>query len=153
MERYAEKDKKAAIIYTSTHHGNTKKLIDAIVAKHEVTLIDATKETKADLNEFDIIGIASGIYFGNFHKSIISFVEDNLPDEKKVFLMSTYGNATGEKEIRSVLKAKKAEIAGSYGCKGYDTFGPFKLVGGIAKGHPTEEELQGTVNFFEGLLT
>jgi len=37
---------------------------------------------------------------------------------------------------------------GSYGCRGYDTYGPFKLVGGIAKGHPTEEEIDGAVAFY-----
>ena len=31
---------KTAIIYYSRHHGNTKKLIDAIAAKHDVTVID-----------------------------------------------------------------------------------------------------------------
>ena len=33
----------------------------------------------------------------------------------------------------------------------YDTFGPFKLVGGIAKGHPDEEDIKNTVEFVKGL--
>ena len=37
-ERYMS----TAIIYYSKHHGNTKKLLDAIAAKYEVTLIDVT---------------------------------------------------------------------------------------------------------------
>ena len=36
-------------------------------------------------------------------------------------------------------------------CLGYDTFGPFKLVGGIAKGHPTEAEIKGAVEFYQAL--
>ena len=35
--------------------------------------------------------------------------------------------------------------------KGYDTFGPFKLMGGIAKGHPDEEDIKNTVEFVKGL--
>lgn len=35
---------KVAIAYYSQHHGNTKKLLDAIAEKHEVTLIDVTKK-------------------------------------------------------------------------------------------------------------
>ena len=31
-----------AIVYYSRHHGNTKKLLDAIARDNEVTLIDAT---------------------------------------------------------------------------------------------------------------
>ena len=34
---------KTAIVYASTHHGNTKKLLDAIAAAYEVDLIDAVK--------------------------------------------------------------------------------------------------------------
>lgn len=34
---------KTAIVYYSTHHGNTKKLLDAIAEKNEVALIDLTK--------------------------------------------------------------------------------------------------------------
>lgn len=44
----------------------------------------------------------------------------------------------------SGLLKKKAEISS---CPGYDTFGPFKLVGGIKKGHPNEAEIDAAVNF------
>ena len=40
----------------------------------------------------------------------------------------------------------------AYGCLGYDTFGPFKWIGGIAKGHPTQEECREAAAFFQGLL-
>ena len=46
-----------AIIYYSKHHGNTKKLLDAIAAKDEVTLIDVTTDPIEDLSPFDRIGI------------------------------------------------------------------------------------------------
>ena len=35
---------KTAIVYYSKHHGNTKKLLDAIAAENEVTLIDVTEQ-------------------------------------------------------------------------------------------------------------
>ena len=37
---------KTAIVYVSTHHGNTKRLVDAIEAKREVTLIDGTAQNE-----------------------------------------------------------------------------------------------------------
>ena len=33
----------------------------------------------------------------------------------------------------------------------YDTFGPFKLVGGIAKGHPDDKDIQNAVEFVKNL--
>jgi len=43
--------------------------------------------------------------------------------------------------------SKGAQLAGEYSCPGFDTFGPFKLVGGIVKGHPSEEDIAGAVDF------
>ena len=62
---------KTAIIYYSRHHGNTKKLLDEIARKFDVTLIDAAETDNADLTEYDVIGFASGIYYSKFHKSVL----------------------------------------------------------------------------------
>lgn len=40
------------------------------------------------------------------------------------------------------MDKKRSKVIGKFGCRGYDTFGPFKLVGGIAKGHPNEEDIK-----------
>ena len=52
---------KTAIIYVSIHHGNTKKVVDAIASEYEVDLIDAAQVEMANLAEYDLIGFASGI--------------------------------------------------------------------------------------------
>ena len=49
---------KTAIIYTSVHHGNTKKIIDEIAKTNEVDLIDATQVTEKDLSGYDLIAVA-----------------------------------------------------------------------------------------------
>ena len=41
--------KKTVIIYASTHHKNTYKLVKAISDKHNVDIIDATQQSSADL--------------------------------------------------------------------------------------------------------
>ena len=118
---------KTAIVYYSEHHGNTKKLLDAIAAEHEVTLIDVTKQPPADLSGYDRIGLASGIYYSSFAGQLLDYAREHLPEQKNC------------REI------------GSYRCQGFDTFGPFKLVGGLAKGHPTEAEISAAVSFYAGL--
>jgi flavodoxin len=47
---------KAAIIYASVHHENTKKVVEAIAGENVVDLIDATKEKERDLSGYDLIG-------------------------------------------------------------------------------------------------
>lgn len=144
---------KTAIVYYSAHHGNTKKLIDAIAAKHDLTLVNAAREDSCDLSEFELVGFASGIYYSKFHKSVLLMAKDKLPEGKKVFFLYTYGAKKDgyTKAIREAVAGKNAEIVGEYGCFGFNTFGPFKLVGGMAKGHPDESEIAGAVSFFEGL--
>ena len=142
---------KKAIIYASVHHGNTKKIVDAIAASSEVELIDATQVKEKDLSGYDRIGFASGIYYGKFHQAVLNFASVNLPTNKNIFLICTYGGTAVWKSMEEIVAAKKANIIGRYACKGYDTFGPFKLVGGIAKGHPDADEIARAVRFYEGL--
>ena len=145
---------KTAVVYYSRHHGNTKKVLDAIAQKFDITFIDASKTESADLGEYDLIGFASGIYYSKFHKSVLQFAEKNLPRMKKVFFIYTYG---AEKKgytdaITKAVDLKGADILGEYGCPGFDSFGPFKLIGGIAKGRPSQEDLDNAVRFYESIL-
>ena len=142
---------KVAIAYYSQHHGNTKKLLDAIAEKYEVTLIDVTRKQEYDLRDYDLIGFASGVYYGKLAKQLVSFAQINLPDGKDFFVLYTFGGAGKDvdAELMEVADKRHCKRVGSYNCFGFDTFGPFKLVGGIAKGHPDEEEIEGAVNFYK----
>lgn len=144
---------KTAIVYYSKHHGNTKKLVDAIAAKWSVTLIDAAAKSDEDLSAYDRIGFASGVYYSKLHKSVVKYLESGLPTGKKVFFLYTCGALKDSytKSVKEAAAAKGCECLGEYGCLGFDSFGPFKLIGGIAKGHPNTEELQKAVEFYEGL--
>ncbi len=144
---------KIAIVYYSKHHGNTKKLLDAIAAENEVTLIDVTAQHATNLEGYDRIGFASGIYYSSFAKQILEYAKTHLPEGKEVFYIYTHGAPKGDflKAIREIADSKNCREIGEYRCQGFDTFGPFKLVGGIAKGHPTEEEIRAAVEFYQKL--
>ena len=78
-----------AIVYASVHHGNTGKLVKSIAEECQVDLIDAVKQSDADLSRYDMIGFASGIYFSKFHQSILKFAEKNLPDAPRLYISET----------------------------------------------------------------
>ena len=145
---------RTAIVYYSQHHGNTKKLLDAISdADISVTLINAAEKIEVDLRDYDRIGLASGISYSRFAKPLLNFASINLPAQKPVFFIATCGSPRKNyfDEIKQLAKSRDCTDLGSYLCTGYDTFGPFKLIGGLKKGHPTEEEIQGAVDFYNGL--
>ncbi len=37
---------------------------------------------------------------------------------------------------------------GTYGCKGFNTYGQWKIIGDMNKGHPSKAEIQEAVDFF-----
>lgn len=144
---------KTAVVYYSKHHGNTKKLLDAIAERNEITLIDVTKSPIEGLDAYDRIGFASGIYYSKFQKSLLKFAKEQLPQNKQTFFLYTYG---AEKQgytdaIAAAVKERNATILGEFGCFGFNTFGPFKLIGGIAKGRPNADDLKKAVEFYEAL--
>ena len=100
---------RTAIVYASVHHGNTEKLVKRIAEECQVNLIDAVKQPDADLSSYDMIGFASGIYFSKFHQSILEFAEKNLPDDKKIFLICTYGGSANYKTIEQILDKKTCQ--------------------------------------------
>ena len=142
-----------AIVYYSRHHGNTAKLLRAIAAENKITLIDVTEQPDADISAYDRIGLASGIYYSSFAKQILTYAREHLPEGRDVFYVYTHGAPGGQflRGIREIASHKHCREIGAYHCQGYDTFGPFKLLGGIAKGHPTPEEIKGAVEFYRKL--
>ena len=131
-----------AIIYASKHHKNTEKLVLAIAAAHEVALFDAEKDSIPSLDEYDCIGFASGIAYGKFYPSVSVAAEKYMTAGKKIFFLYTCGSHN--RDMARVLK-----VLGSFGCPGFDTYGPFKLIGGISKNRPNEKDISDAVRFFE----
>lgn len=144
---------KTLIICKSIHHGNTQKVAEVIADVLEAKLV---KPEELDINtvvEYDLVGFGSGIYYGKHHKDLLSVV-DNLfsVKNKKAFVFSTSG--TGEKNIKRnhrLIKEKLVvrgfTIAGEFSCRGWDTFGLLKLIGGINKGRPDEQDLKRAEDF------
>ena len=137
-----------ACISASRKH---KKIINEIAKTNDVELIDATQTIEKDMSEYDLIGFASGVYGGKFHESVLKFASVNLMDNKKVFLICTYGGRPVFKSIEQVIAYKHDIIVGRFSCKGFDTFGPFRLIGGVSKGHPDEKDIAAAVEFYNGL--
>ena len=144
---------KTVIVYVSTHHGNTKKLLEAIAERNDVDLVDVIANERYDLSGYDRIGIASGIAFGKYYPQMLKCLEGNLPEGKDVFFIHTAGDPreSHADSAKHIAAERNCRCLGVFFCKGFDTFGPFKLIGGINKHHPDEDEIEQAVRFYEGL--
>ena len=141
---------KTAVCYYSRHHGNTLKVLKAMAEEGETDLIDVTARRSVRLEEYGCIGFASGIYGADVQKAVAAFARQYLPAGKPVFFVCTYGGAKGKgtRTLAEIAREKNCPVLGEFSCRGYDTFGPFKLVGGIAKGHPNERDLENARQFY-----
>ncbi len=73
--------------------------------------------------------------------------------EKELFIISTsgFGNARYRAELRKVIEEKGYQVVDDFACKGWDTYGPSKLFGGINKGRPKAKDLGRAREFARGL--
>lgn len=147
--------KKTILFYYSIHHENTKTIAEAVAKATGVRIVRIPAKESFDLSEYDLVGFASGVYMSEFGKPIREFAEglEGLSG-KACFTLYTCGAPAGEFDGAFVrlLEKRGAAVVGRHHCRGFDTFGPFKLVGGIAKGHPTAEEIDTAAAFVSGLM-
>jgi flavodoxin len=147
--------KKTFIFCYSVHHGNTRKITEAVRERCGAELAALPCGEPPDLGAYELVGFASGIYMSAFGRPMIELI-DRLPglDGKECFTMYTSGAASGKLDLAFVqkLEGKGAHVAGRFNCRGFDTFGPFKLIGGLRRGHPNNEDIEAAVSFCEKLM-
>ena len=137
---------KICIIYDSKHNMNTEKLVLSL--KETYDSIDIIKVNNFDintLNNYQKIGLASGIYWRKFSKNIEELLNKILDsDVKNLFFRY-------EKKLIKRLEEKNKICLGIFSCKGFDNYGPFKLIGGINKGKPNEDDTQNLIKFLKNI--
>ena len=144
------------VICFSYHHNNTAKIASVFA-----NTLSAEVKTPAEVDpngplKYDLVGFGSGIDFGKHHKTILDLA-DKLPQvtNKKAFIFSTSGQTGKTSEfhqlLREKLQSKGFDIVGEFNCAGFDTYGPLKIVGGIKKGHPNEDDLKQAEAFAQSL--
>lgn len=151
-------DIKTVIVFRSKHHGNTRKLVEALKSAHpEIDVIDVAdlgKNEYPDLSPYHIIIMGSGIYYGKFDKDVLRVADHCLRDGDNVVGLMTFGGSSKANghDLDAICRLKFATLLCSYGCPGFDTYGPFKFVGGMNKDRPNQEDLDGVVVFYDKLV-
>ncbi|MCD1293730.1 flavodoxin [Methanocella sp. CWC-04] len=144
---------KTLILCESVHHNNTAKVAAEIASVIGAEVLKPSEADVRTLEGYDLIGFGSGIFMGKMHKNLVVFVEKMPALNKKAFVFSTSGS--GEYKYHDAMKKMLADkglrVTGEFVCKGWDTVGPLKLVGGINKDRPNEGDLKSAREFAEKL--
>ena len=154
---------KTVIACVSVHHGNTDKIARVIADVVRAEIVRPDEIIIDELREYDLVGFGSGIYFGKHHRSLLGLI-DRLPHvrDKSVFIFSTSGVRNGLPQLpygrsyhaalRTRLLDRGYVVVGEFSCRGLDTQGPVKVIGGINKGRPNERDFEQARRFAHGLV-
>jgi flavodoxin len=150
---------KSLIVVHSYHHNNTRKVAE-VMAKVLAAQIRTPLETGSqELQGYNMIGFGAGIDSGRHYKPLLDFADDLMKvDNKHAFIFSTAG-VTGEKKLakdhsklREKLEAKGYRIVGEFQCKGFNTNSILKIIGGMNKSRPNEEDIKHAEEFAKNLI-
>ncbi len=140
---------KALIIYYSMYNGHTKIIAQSMAEVIGAELINAEELNDIDALKYDLIGFGSGVYNQSMHPVLSEIIEKINLKDKNVFVFST--SAAGiemyNKNVISLLSAKGAVLNGSFACKGYYSNNLLKIIGGINKGRPNDNDIKNANDF------
>jgi flavodoxin len=149
---------KTLIICISLHHKNTQKIAQQIGKVLEAKIISPDKVDISKLNTFDLIGFGSGIYYSLHHEDLFNLIDKFVHlNKKKAFIFSTSGSWNIKylndfnAPLHKKLESKGLEIIGIFNCRGYDTIGPLKHIGGLNKGKPDQKDLKNAAVFAQSI--
>jgi flavodoxin len=148
---------KALVVCVSVSHGNTEKVARAIAEELGATVLAPEDVDVASLGEYDLVGFGSGIFSMAFHPRLRDFVRE-LPvaQRAKAFLFWTSGGAelpfwSYKGPMIRLLESKGFDVVDTFSCRGFDTWLPLRVVGGLNKGRPNPADLAAARSFATSL--
>ncbi|WP_020106773.1 flavodoxin family protein [Nocardia sp. 348MFTsu5.1] len=147
------------LVCSSTSNGNTRQVADALAEVLDARILSPAQATPTELAQADRIGFGSGIYWLAFAPELITCV-NSLPDmsgrDAFVFATSGFPQPPFRPYLRNFTKLltdKGFRATGTFSCRGLDTMGPFKLLGGVNKAHPTIDDLSAAQAFGRNMVS
>ena len=148
------------LVVKSVHHGNTAKVATAMAGVLGAEISSPEETPYTTLAGCGLVGFGSGVSYGQLHPALFDWLR-GLPDAPKptrpAFIFSTSGLPFLAKlwhwPLRRLLSRKGFSTVGEFTCRGFDTWGPLWLAGGINKKHPDQRDLKRAREFARKLAS
>jgi flavodoxin len=148
------------LVVKSVHHGNTDKIAGVIAGVLGAEVSSPEETPYSSLAACGLVGFGSGVNYGQLHPALFEWLS-GLPDAIKptrpAFIFSTSGLPFLAKlwhcPLRRLLSRKGFYTVGEFTCRGFDTWGPLWLAGGLNKKHPDQRDLQRARDFAQKLAS
>lgn len=144
---------KSLLVCVSVSNGSTRRVADRIAEVLGAEVLEPEAVDVETLGDYDLVGFGSGIYFMAVHPRLWKLIR-RLPcgDGIPAFTFFTSGGRElpllgYRRAIHRQLTSKGYDVLDSFSCRGLDTVGPLRLVGGINKGRPNDADLDRAAAF------
>ncbi|WDO10554.1 flavodoxin family protein [Streptomyces murinus] len=137
---------RTVIVCASVSHGNTRRVADSMAQVLGARVVSPEQADPAELAAADLVAFGSGVFYGRLHPTLTSFVRALPTGRGRAFVFATSGLPeiplmSFTRPLVRLLEGKGFEVDGSFSCRAFDTWTPFKLVGGINKQRPHTGDL------------
>ncbi|MFI8105806.1 flavodoxin family protein [Streptomyces sp. NPDC086023] len=137
---------RTVIVCASVSHGNTRRVADAMARVLGAEVVSPSQADPAELAGADLVGFGSGVFHGRLHPDLTDFAKALPLGRGRAFVFATSGlpefpPAPFTRPLVRLLRDKGFRVEGSFSCRAFDTWAPFKLVGGIHKQRPDTGDL------------
>lgn len=137
---------KAVIVCVSVSHGNTRRVADSLAQVLGAKVVSPEEADPAELADAELVGFGSGVFNHRLHPRLTDFVKALPTGRGRAFVFATSGLpeiplAPFTRPLVRLLEGKGFEVEGNFSCRAFDTWAPFKPVGGINKQRPNAGDL------------
>ena len=151
---------RALVICKSVHHKSTARIAQRIADVLDAVVVTPEEMPYTILDDYDLVGFGSGIYYGRFHSALWEWIR-GLPSwsisRKPAFVFSTSGLPSlwrlWHGPFTKELSRKGFDVIGEFHCRGFDSWGPLALLGGVNRRHPDEHDLDRAARFAQAMAT
>ncbi|WP_314247014.1 flavodoxin family protein [Streptomyces sp. DSM 40907] len=141
---------KTLLVCSSVSHGNTRRVADAMAGVLDARVVAPDEVEVSDLPGYDLVGFGSGVFSQRMHRDLLGFVRTvprpGLRPTRRAFVFATSGLpepafAPFTRPLVRLLEDRGFEVTDTFTCRALDTWMPFRLIGGINKQRPDEDDL------------
>ena len=145
---------RSLVVVCSCHHRNTEKVARAIAGVWGAEVKAPKDVAPEELARYDLVAFGSGIYSDAPHPDLVALAEASPAVQgTRAVVFSTMGAPMGGQagrdytakchaRLKGILITTGYQVAGEVPCVGWNTNSFLKLLGGMHKGRPNEEDLR-----------
>ncbi|MFD7912865.1 flavodoxin family protein [Streptomyces sp. NPDC059752] len=160
---------KTLLVCTSVSHGNTRRVARAMAEVLDARVVAPVEVEVSDLPGYDLVGFGSGVFSQRLHRDLLGFARSvprprprprsrsrsrsrprlgsrSTASTRRAFVFATSGLpelafAPFTRPLVRLLEGRGFEVVDTFTCRALDTWMPFRLIGGIDKQRPDEDDL------------